>query len=70
VFIGELLGPDLIIVVVVVAVLVFGGSAIPKFAKNLGSAKSEFEKGLKEAKEADNTKATDAAETKAPETDK
>jgi len=70
VFIGELFGPDLIIVVVVVAVLIFGGSAIPKFAKNLGSAKSEFEKGLKDAKEAGTTKATDATETKAPETEK
>jgi sec-independent protein translocase protein TatA len=70
VFFGEIFGPDLLIVVIVVAVLVFGGSAIPKLAKNLGSAKSEFEKGLKEAKEAGTTKATDAEETKAPETDK
>jgi len=70
VFIGELLGPDLIVVVVVVAVLIFGGRAIPKFAKNLGSAKSEFEKGLKEGKDADTTKASDATETKAPESDK
>jgi sec-independent protein translocase protein TatA len=65
VFLGEIFGPDLLIVVIVVAVLVFGGSAIPKLAKNLGSAKSEFEKGLKEAKTTDTT-----AETKAPETDK
>jgi sec-independent protein translocase protein TatA len=70
VFFGEIFGPDLLIVVIVVAVLVFGGSAIPKLAKNLGSAKSEFEKGLKEAKEAGTTKATDATETKAPEDDK
>jgi sec-independent protein translocase protein TatA len=70
VFFGEIFGPDLLIVVIVVAVLVFGGSAIPKLARNLGSAKSEFEKGLKEAKDAGTTKATDATETKAPETDK
>jgi sec-independent protein translocase protein TatA len=49
---GALEGPDLIIVVVVIAVLVFGGSAIPKLARNLGSAKIEFEKGLKTAKTA------------------
>jgi len=49
-FLGDILGPDLIIVVVVVAVLVFGGSAIPKLARNLGSARSEFEKGIKQAK--------------------
>jgi sec-independent protein translocase protein TatA len=49
-FLGAIEGPDLIIVIVVVAVLVFGGSAIPKLARNLGSAKTEFEKGLKSAK--------------------
>ena len=43
-------GTDGIIVVVVVLVLVFGGSAIPKLARNLGSAKTEFEKGLKSSK--------------------
>jgi len=72
VFLGEIFGPDLLIVVIVVAVLVFGGSAIPKLAKNLGSAKSEFEKGLKEAKTTDATadKPTTPVETKAPDTDK
>jgi sec-independent protein translocase protein TatA len=70
VFIGEIFGPDLLIVVIVVAVLVFGGSAIPKLARNLGSAKSEFEKGIKTAKAEDSAaKATDAAEKK-PEADK
>jgi sec-independent protein translocase protein TatA len=49
-FLGAFEGPDLIIVIVVVAVLVFGGSAIPKLARNLGSAKTEFEKGLKSTK--------------------
>lgn len=69
-FFGEIFGPDLLIVLIVIVVVLFGGAAIPKLAKNLGSAKSEFEKGLKDAKEAGTTKATDAAETKAPETDK
>jgi sec-independent protein translocase protein TatA len=72
VFVGEIFGPDLLIVVIVVAVLVFGGSAIPKLARNLGSAKTEFEKGLKNAKAKDEsgTTASDSSETKAPETDK
>jgi sec-independent protein translocase protein TatA len=52
-FLGSIEGPDLIIVIVVVAVLVFGGSAIPKLARNLGSAKTEFEKGLKSTKMAE-----------------
>jgi sec-independent protein translocase protein TatA len=71
VFLGEIFGPDLLIVVIVVAVLVFGGSAIPKLAKNLGSAKSEFEKGLKEAKASDTSadKPASTTETKAPDTD-
>ena len=68
-FLGEIFGPDLLIVVIVVAVLIFGGSAIPKLARNLGSAKTEFEKGLKEAKSSDET-ATKATETKSPDTDK
>ncbi len=71
-FLGEIFGPDLLIVVIVVAVLVFGGAAIPKLARNLGSAKTEFEKGLKTAKTTDDTaaKATDATPTKAPDSDK
>jgi sec-independent protein translocase protein TatA len=70
VFFGEIFGPDLLIVVIVVAVVVFGGKAIPKLAKNLGSAKSEFEKGLKEGNDSSATKATDASEKKETETDK
>jgi TatA/E family protein of Tat protein translocase len=43
---GEIFGPDLLIVVILVAVLIFGGAAIPKLARSLGQAKNEFEKGL------------------------
>jgi sec-independent protein translocase protein TatA len=49
---GEIFGPDLLVVVIVLVVLLFGGAAIPKFAKSLGSAKSEFENGLKASKSA------------------
>ena len=45
---AEIFGPDLIIVVVVVAIVLFGGSRIPKLARSLGSAQSEFKKGLSE----------------------
>jgi len=41
-------GPDLIVVLVVVLVL-FGGSQLPKLAKNLGQAQREFKKGLSSA---------------------
>ncbi len=37
-------GPEILIVVAVIAIL-FGGSKIPQFARSLGSAKNEFEKG-------------------------
>ena len=45
---AEIFGPDLLIVIIVIAVIIFGGAAIPKLARSLGSAKTEFEKGLKE----------------------
>ena len=38
-------GPEFIVVAVVVLVL-FGGTQLPKFAKNLGQAQKEFKKGL------------------------
>ncbi|MBV8386551.1 MAG: twin-arginine translocase TatA/TatE family subunit [Acidimicrobiia bacterium] len=39
-------GPDLLIVLAIVALL-FGTSRLPKLARSLGSAKSEFEAGLR-----------------------
>ncbi len=53
---GEIFGPDLLVVVVVIAVVIFGGSHIPKLAKNLGAAKTEFEKGMKSVKVLDDGK--------------
>lgn len=47
--VGEIFGMDGFIVVIVVVALLFGGSAIPKLARGLGSAKNEFEKGLSES---------------------
>ncbi len=68
---GDIFGPDLLVVVIIVAVLIFGGGAIPKLARNLGSAKSEFEKGLKEAKSSSDTaQATDVTTTTPNDTDK
>jgi sec-independent protein translocase protein TatA len=46
---AEILGPDLLIILAIVALL-FGGSRLPKLARSLGSAKSEFERGLQEGK--------------------
>ena len=49
---ADIFGPDLLIVAIVLVVLLFGGAAIPKLARNLGSAKNEFEKGIEEGKNA------------------
>jgi sec-independent protein translocase protein TatA len=71
VFLGELAPDTILIVVIVVVVLLFGGTAIPKLARNLGSAKNEFEKGLKSSKTTDDSssKATETTEPKKPDTD-
>lgn len=39
-----------LIVLVVLCLILFGSSAIPKLARSIGQAKSEFEKGLKEGR--------------------
>jgi sec-independent protein translocase protein TatA len=38
-------GPELIVVLVIV-LLIFGGSQLPKLARSLGQAQKEFKKGL------------------------
>ena len=43
---AEIFGLDGAIVIVVIAVVLFGGSRIPKLARSLGSAQGEFKKGL------------------------
>lgn len=44
--------PELLIVLLVVLVI-FGGSQLPKLARGLGSAQREFKKGLDEGAEED-----------------
>lgn len=48
---ANIAGPDLIVVLVVIAAVLIGGKRIPQLARSLGSAKTEFEKGLKEGAE-------------------
>jgi sec-independent protein translocase protein TatA len=64
------IGPAEIVIVLLVIVLLFGGAKLPKLARSLGSAKGEFEKGLKEgekaSKEAD-AKPAEPTETKVVE---
>ena len=65
---AEIFGADLVIVIVIVAVLLIGGTQIPKLARSLGSAKTQFEKGLDEGKKAGATDsaASAAADAAAP----
>ncbi|HEY8543841.1 MAG TPA: twin-arginine translocase TatA/TatE family subunit [Acidimicrobiales bacterium] len=45
-------GPEFMIVLVVILVL-FGGSKLPQLARSLGQAQGEFKKGLRESAKAD-----------------
>jgi sec-independent protein translocase protein TatA len=60
-------GSEMIIVLVVVLVL-FGGSQLPKLARNLGKAQKEFKDGLteggKDAPASTNTTTNTTGETK------
>lgn len=38
-------------IVILVALVIFGGSQLPKIARNLGSAQKEFKKALAESKD-------------------
>ena len=49
------------IIVLVIVLLVFGGSQLPKLAKNLGKAQKEFKDGLSEGLE--ESKAPDSSTT-------
>jgi sec-independent protein translocase protein TatA len=42
---AEIAGPDLLIVLAIVALL-FGGSRLPSLARSLGGAQREFKRGL------------------------
>ena len=42
---GSLGGPELLIILVVI-LLIFGGSQLPKLARSLGQAQGEFKKGI------------------------
>ena len=48
---AEIFGLDGIVVLIVVVAVLFGGTQIPKLARSLGSARSEFKKGLAEVRE-------------------
>ncbi len=48
---AEIFGLDGVVVLVVLVAVLFGGTQIPKLARSLGSARSEFKKGLAEVQD-------------------
>jgi Sec-independent protein translocase protein TatA len=66
IMLADIFGPDLLIVAIVLVVLLFGGAAIPKLARNLGSAKNQFEKGMEEGKTAGTAPSSTSAATDTP----
>ena len=49
---GEIFGVDGIVVVIVLAVVLFGGAAVPKLARNVGLAKTGSKRASKTGKKA------------------
>lgn len=49
-----MIGTTEILVISAVVVLLFGASALPKFARNIGKARLEFEQGMQEARDVKN----------------
>ncbi len=62
---AEIFGVDGIIILVVVVLVLFGSTQIPKLARSLGSAQKEFKKGLDEGASEDG-KGTTAVVQAAP----
>lgn len=59
---GSLGAPELIIVLVVILVL-FGGAKLPKLARSLGQAQSEFKQGMKDPAPPDDDSTTPTTPT-------
>jgi sec-independent protein translocase protein TatA len=61
-------GPEIWIVLAVI-LLLFGGSQLPKLARNLGKAQKEFKDGLAEGREADDAAKAEAAKIESAKND-
>ena len=55
-------GSTEIIVIVLIVFILFGATAIPKFAKSLGQARKEFQKGL-DAEKNESNDSSDSSST-------
>ncbi|HEY1332322.1 MAG TPA: twin-arginine translocase TatA/TatE family subunit [Actinomycetota bacterium] len=62
-----MIGPETIVILVIVVLIVFGAARLPQIARSVGQAKGEFEKGLKEGGKGDKD-AADSDKTEAKKT--
>jgi len=58
-----MIGTNELLIIALVILVLFGASAIPKFARSLGQAKKEFDKGS-EGKDEEKNSAVKSEETK------
>jgi sec-independent protein translocase protein TatA len=65
IMLADVFGLDAVWAIVIIAILLFGGAAIPKLARSLGSAKTQFEKGIEEGKKSGVDTTSAAADTPA-----
>lgn len=54
------LGPTELIIVLLIVLLIFGGTKLPKLARSMGQAQKEFKKGLAEGHKDDDESSSDA----------
>jgi len=57
------LGPTELLIILVIVLLLFGATRLPKLARSLGEASREFKKGVGEREEEEAAKATQSAPT-------
>lgn len=62
---GDIFGSQGIIVLIIVLIVIFGGSQLPKIARNVGTAGKEFRKAQQEAEEEARAKEAEAAKAEA-----
>jgi sec-independent protein translocase protein TatA len=55
------LGPTELIIVLLIVLIIFGGTKLPKLARSMGQAQKEFKKGLSEGSKDDGESSSDAA---------
>jgi sec-independent protein translocase protein TatA len=55
------LGPTELIIVLLIVLLIFGGTKLPKLARSMGQASKEFKKGLSEGAADDEDEAPKAS---------